>query len=191
MLRIIHKRTRLRVCEIHAMLYQIKLNLTHAGCWNLCLGQRDGKKAAGKQSAGPVYDINLLCPKNIAAVYFNTLLFSITSCSIWFDKNESYLKKSDAISRAMFVIEMSTIQILVSGAKMYFISMQAFNNVLKRMLEAEGRGMWAPDKDTLAKLQNMYSDMDSQLEGVAWFATTLSFVHTSLLYHFIDHVCMR
>lgn len=47
------------------------------------------------------------------------------------------------------------------------ISMQAFNNVLKRMLEAEGRGMWAPDKDTLAKLQNMYSDMDSQLEGVA------------------------
>lgn len=47
-----------------------------------------------------------------------------------------------------------------------FIALQAFTNVLKRMLEAEGRGMWAPDTDTLAKLQNMYSDMDSQLEGI-------------------------
>ena len=44
--------------------------------------------------------------------------------------------------------------------------MQAFTNVLKRMLEAEGRGMWAPDKETLAKLKQMYQDMDSQLEGI-------------------------
>ena len=44
---------------------------------------------------------------------------------------------------------------------------QAFQNVLKRMLEAAGRGMWSADKDTLQKLQALYQDMDAQLEGVA------------------------
>ena len=44
--------------------------------------------------------------------------------------------------------------------------MQAFTNVLKRMLEAAGRGMWDADEETLAKLRAMYEDMDTQLEGV-------------------------
>ena len=44
--------------------------------------------------------------------------------------------------------------------------MQAFTNVLKRMLEAAGRGMWDVDEKTLAKLRAMYEDMDTQLEGV-------------------------
>lgn len=43
---------------------------------------------------------------------------------------------------------------------------QAFQNVLKRMLEASGRGMWNADEETIAKLQTMYQDMDAQLEGV-------------------------
>lgn len=41
---------------------------------------------------------------------------------------------------------------------------QAFRNTLARMLEASGRGMWDADDSTLAKLQQMYSDMDEELE---------------------------
>lgn len=43
---------------------------------------------------------------------------------------------------------------------------QAFANVLRRMLEAAGRGMWNADAQTLEQLQRMYADMDDQLEGV-------------------------
>lgn len=43
---------------------------------------------------------------------------------------------------------------------------QAFANVLKRMLEAAGRGMWQPDAEVIDKLKQLYSDMDDQLEGV-------------------------
>ena len=43
---------------------------------------------------------------------------------------------------------------------------QAFGNVLRRMLEAAGRGMWNADAQTLRQLQQMYADMDDELEGV-------------------------
>ena len=43
---------------------------------------------------------------------------------------------------------------------------QAFSNLLKRMLEAAGRGMWDADAATLEQLKAMYSEMDDQLEGV-------------------------
>lgn len=43
---------------------------------------------------------------------------------------------------------------------------QAFANVLRRMLEASGRGMWQADASTLAQLRALYSEMDDQLEGV-------------------------
>ena len=43
---------------------------------------------------------------------------------------------------------------------------QAFANVLKRMIEAAGRGMWNADEKTLQQLQEMYKEMDDQLEGV-------------------------
>ncbi|DBA83121.1 TPA: Magnesium chelatase [Trebouxia sp. C0005] len=43
---------------------------------------------------------------------------------------------------------------------------EAFSNLLKRMLEASGRGMWKADDATLEQLKNMYSDMDAQLEGI-------------------------
>jgi len=43
---------------------------------------------------------------------------------------------------------------------------EAFKNVLRRMLEGAGRGMWEPDAATLAELRSLYEDMDSKLEGV-------------------------
>ena len=43
---------------------------------------------------------------------------------------------------------------------------QAFANTLKRMIEAAGRGLWDADSEMLAKLQDMYREMDDQLEGV-------------------------
>jgi magnesium chelatase subunit H len=44
---------------------------------------------------------------------------------------------------------------------------QAFQNLLKRMLEAAGRGMWDADKGTLEQLKSLYAEMDDVLEGVA------------------------
>ena len=44
--------------------------------------------------------------------------------------------------------------------------MQAFSNVLKRMLEAAGRGMWDAKPEVVAKLRELYSEMDDVLEGV-------------------------
>ncbi|GLC75961.1 Magnesium chelatase [Pleodorina starrii] len=44
---------------------------------------------------------------------------------------------------------------------------QAFANVVRRMLEAAGRGMWRPSADQLAQLRALYSELDDQLEGVA------------------------
>lgn len=41
---------------------------------------------------------------------------------------------------------------------------EAFRNVVARMLEAAGRGMWDAPADTLQKLQEVYSDLDEQLE---------------------------
>jgi cobalamin biosynthesis Mg chelatase CobN len=41
---------------------------------------------------------------------------------------------------------------------------EAFRNVVARMLEAAGRGMWAAPAGTLEKLQEVYSDLDEQLE---------------------------
>lgn len=43
---------------------------------------------------------------------------------------------------------------------------QAFTNVVKRMLEASGRGMWNADEETLDRLRSLYSDMDDELEGI-------------------------
>lgn len=43
---------------------------------------------------------------------------------------------------------------------------QAFSNVLRRFLEAAGRGMWKADAETIQQLQQMYADMDSELEGM-------------------------
>ena len=42
---------------------------------------------------------------------------------------------------------------------------QAFQNIVRRMLEAVGRGMWSADERTVARLRELYAEMDSELEG--------------------------
>ncbi|ABA21562.1 cobaltochelatase CobN subunit [Trichormus variabilis ATCC 29413] len=43
---------------------------------------------------------------------------------------------------------------------------EAFRNILNRMLEAHGRGLWQADTDKLDKLRQLYELTDEQLEGV-------------------------
>ena len=45
-------------------------------------------------------------------------------------------------------------------------ALQAFGNLLRRMLEASGRGMWDADPELLSKLKAMYGELDDELEGV-------------------------
>lgn len=43
---------------------------------------------------------------------------------------------------------------------------QAFSNVVRRMLEAAGRGLWEADDKTLQELREVYAEMDDVLEGI-------------------------
>ncbi|MBD2136416.1 magnesium chelatase subunit H [Anabaena sp. FACHB-1237] len=43
---------------------------------------------------------------------------------------------------------------------------EAFRNIVGRMLEASGRGLWEADKNKLEKLRQLYELSDEQLEGV-------------------------
>jgi magnesium chelatase subunit H len=43
---------------------------------------------------------------------------------------------------------------------------EAFRNIVGRMLEAQGRGFWQPDSETLAQLRQLYQQTDEELEGV-------------------------
>ncbi|MDP8305687.1 MAG: magnesium chelatase subunit H [Candidatus Chlorobium antarcticum] len=43
---------------------------------------------------------------------------------------------------------------------------KAFKNIVGRMLEASGRGMWNADPDMIDKLQEIYSDLEDRLEGI-------------------------
>ncbi|MBE9197497.1 magnesium chelatase subunit H [Nodularia sp. LEGE 06071] len=43
---------------------------------------------------------------------------------------------------------------------------EAFRNILSRMIEAHGRGIWQADADKLDKLRQLYDLTDEQLEGV-------------------------
>jgi len=43
---------------------------------------------------------------------------------------------------------------------------EAFKNVVRRLLEAAGRGMWNTDEETLEKLRNLYADADDLIEQV-------------------------
>lgn len=54
----------------------------------------------------------------------------------------------------------------VMSEKLKKANPQAFSNVLKRMLEAAGRGMWNASPDMINKLRKMYGEMDDILEGV-------------------------
>jgi magnesium chelatase subunit H len=41
---------------------------------------------------------------------------------------------------------------------------EAFKNVIRRLLEASGRGMWNTNDETLDKLRALYSDADDRIE---------------------------
>ncbi len=43
---------------------------------------------------------------------------------------------------------------------------EAFRNIVGRMLEANGRGFWEPDQETLQKLRQLYDLSDQEIEGV-------------------------
>ena len=42
----------------------------------------------------------------------------------------------------------------------------AARNAVSRLIEANGRGMWQADESTLARLQELYADIEDRLEGV-------------------------
>lgn len=56
-------------------------------------------------------------------------------------------------------------------AKLRQANPEAFRNVVGRMLEAQGRGFWQPDPDTLEKLRQLYDLTDQELEGIASVST--------------------
>jgi magnesium chelatase subunit H len=43
---------------------------------------------------------------------------------------------------------------------------QAIKNIVGRMLEAHGRGMWKADQDMITELQEIYADLEDRLEGM-------------------------
>ena len=43
---------------------------------------------------------------------------------------------------------------------------EAFRNILKRMLEAKGRGFWTPSDDVIMKLQELFDEVEDEIEGV-------------------------
>ena len=46
------------------------------------------------------------------------------------------------------------------------VNPEAFRNIIKRMLEATGRGMWSPSEEVLQKLQELYDEAEDEVEGV-------------------------
>jgi magnesium chelatase subunit H len=43
---------------------------------------------------------------------------------------------------------------------------EAMRNVVSRLIEANGRGLWKADQETLDRLQTLYSDIEDRLEGI-------------------------
>ena len=62
--------------------------------------------------------------------------------------------------------QMSAVTQLLGRCCNFWIGMQAMSNMLRRMLEASGRGMWNANSETLQRLQQMYGNLQDKLEGV-------------------------
>lgn len=52
------------------------------------------------------------------------------------------------------------------ASKLQKANPQAFKNIVRRLLEANGRGTWESDRDTLQKLRELYADADDLIEQV-------------------------
>eukprot|EP01038_Epipyxis_sp_PR26KG_P011025 gene11025-14806_t len=50
--------------------------------------------------------------------------------------------------------------------KLKELNPEAFRNVLKRMLEINGRGYWSPTSSVLSKIRELYDDVDDEIEEV-------------------------
>ena len=44
---------------------------------------------------------------------------------------------------------------------------EAYRNILRRLLEAKGRGYWTPSDEVFEKLQDLYNDIEDEIEQVA------------------------
>lgn len=53
------------------------------------------------------------------------------------------------------------------SAKLRKANPQAYANVLRRCLEAAGRGIWRPEENVIEQLRQKFAEMDDELEGVA------------------------
>jgi magnesium chelatase subunit H len=53
------------------------------------------------------------------------------------------------------------------AARLQAANPEAFRNVVGRMLEANGRGFWHPNAETLEKLRSLYEMTDEALEGIS------------------------
>lgn len=52
------------------------------------------------------------------------------------------------------------------AAKLRAANPQAYANVLRRCLEAAGRGIWRPDEKVIQQLRQRFAEMDDELEGI-------------------------
>ncbi|MDX2128304.1 MAG: magnesium chelatase subunit H [Chloroherpetonaceae bacterium] len=50
--------------------------------------------------------------------------------------------------------------------KLEALNPEAMKNIVGRLLEASGRGMWKADEDLLDKLRDIYADLEDRLEGI-------------------------
>lgn len=50
------------------------------------------------------------------------------------------------------------------SAKLRKSNPEAFQNILKRMLEANGRGFWDPDGKVLDRIRQQYADVEDDIE---------------------------
>lgn len=50
------------------------------------------------------------------------------------------------------------------SAKLRKANPEAFQNILKRMLEANGRGFWDPDEEVLERIRQQYADVEDDIE---------------------------
>lgn len=50
------------------------------------------------------------------------------------------------------------------AAKLRKANPEAYQNILKRMLEAKGRGFWSPEDDVLERIQQQYADVEDDIE---------------------------
>lgn len=94
------------------------------------------------------------------AVVAPALLLQARCCSP-LNEAVSCPSKLDICSRHALVATFFLMHALLPVFPFFFHS-----NILKRMIEAAGRGLWSAEPGVLARLKEMYGEMDDLMEGV-------------------------